>query len=125
MLKKISKLKEIYFYLNIQMFANRKKLIEEKNTFFPYSDVTTNWIEKAKPNSHKVLDRHYFEYKNVRYVVDNKNVVLDYSNEEKRIARWLENTFGGELYMLPRINSPKGIKTADYLFRNEYWDLKT
>ncbi len=27
--------------------------------------------------------------------------------------------------MLPRINSPKGIKTADYLFRNEYWDLKT
>ena len=26
--------------------------------------------------------------------------------------------------MLPRINSPKSIKTADYLFKNEYWDLK-
>lgn len=26
--------------------------------------------------------------------------------------------------MLPRINIPKGIKTADYLWNNEYWDLK-
>ncbi len=27
--------------------------------------------------------------------------------------------------MLPRINIPNGIMTADYLFRREYWDLKT
>ena len=26
--------------------------------------------------------------------------------------------------MLPRINKPDGIQTADYLFRGEYWDLK-
>lgn len=26
--------------------------------------------------------------------------------------------------MIPRVNKPDGIKTADYLFRNEYWDLK-
>ena len=26
--------------------------------------------------------------------------------------------------MNPRVNSPDGIPTADYLFRNEYWDLK-
>ncbi len=26
--------------------------------------------------------------------------------------------------MLPRVNYPEGIKTADYLFRGEYWDLK-
>lgn len=31
---------------------------------------------------------------------------------------------GGELYLLPRINDPIGIMTADYLFRDEYWDLK-
>lgn len=26
--------------------------------------------------------------------------------------------------MLPRVNKPDGIKTADYLWNGEYWDLK-
>ena len=90
-----------------------------------YLDITKEWINNAKPNSHKVKNRHYFEYDNIKYRVDNKNVVLDYSDKEKEVAIWLENTFGGEIYMLPRINNPKGIQTADYLFRREYWDLKT
>ena len=90
-----------------------------------YLDITKEWINNAKPNSHKVKNRHYFEYEKVKYRVDNKNVVLDYSDKEKEVAIWLENTFGGEICMLPRINNPEGIQTADYLFRREYWDLKT
>ena len=70
-------------------------------------------------------DRKYFEHNGIKYKVDNKNIVLDYSDKEKEVAIWLENTFGGEIYMLPRINKPDGIQTADYLFRGEYWDLKT
>ena len=82
-----------------------------------YLDITKEWINNAKPNSHKVKNRHYFEYEKVKYRVDNKNVVLDYSDKEKEVAIWLENTFGGEIYMLPRINNTEGIQTADYLFR--------
>lgn len=89
-----------------------------------YIDVTNEWIKKAKPNTHIVKDRKYFEHNGIKYKVDNKNIVLDYSNNEKEVAIWLENTFGGEIYMLPRINKPDGIQTADYLFRGEYWDLK-
>lgn len=89
-----------------------------------YKDITQEWLDKATPNSHKVIDRNYFEYEGVKYEVDGKNVVLDYSGKEKEVAEWLENTFGGEIYMIPRVNKPDGIKTADYLFRNEYWDLK-
>ena len=100
-----------------------KKVIntDENNN---YIDITSKWLETATPNSHIVVDRQYFEYKGNRYNVDGKNVVLDYSLKEKEIAEWLENTFGGEIYMLPRINNPEGIQTADYLFRGEYWDLK-
>lgn len=100
-----------------------KKVIntDENNN---YIDITSEWLETATPNSHTVEDRQYFEYKGNRYNVDGKNVVLDYSLKEKEIAEWLENTFGGEIYMLPRINNPEGIQTADYLFRGEYWDLK-
>ena len=89
-----------------------------------FIDVTSEWIKNAKPNTHIVKDRKYFEHNGIKYKVDNKNIVLDYSDKEKEVAIWLENTFGGEIYMLPRINKPDGIQTADYLFRGEYWDLK-
>lgn len=89
-----------------------------------YTDVTNEWIINAKPNTYIVKDRKYFEHNGIKYKVDNKNIVLDYSDKEKEVAIWLENTFGGEIYMLPRINKPDGIQTADYLFRGEYWDLK-
>lgn len=89
-----------------------------------YIDVTKDWLDNTTPNSHKVEDREYFEKDEIKYQVDGKNVVLDYSTKEKEVAEWLENTFGGEIYMLPRVNNPEGIQTADYLFRGEYWDLK-
>ncbi|MCM1053146.1 MAG: hypothetical protein NC483_04150 [Ruminococcus sp.] len=90
-----------------------------------FIDITKEMLERAVPNSHEVKDRLYFEYENKKYFVDNKNVVLDYSLEEKEIALWLESTFGGEIYMLPRVNYPKNIQSSDYLWNNEYWDLKT
>ena len=89
-----------------------------------YIDVTSIWINNAKPNSHKVKDKMYYKHNGVIYKVDNKYVVLDYSKKEREIAEWLENTFGGEIYMLPRINYPKEISTADYLFNGEKFDLK-
>lgn len=89
-----------------------------------YIDVTREWLDSATPNSNIVEDRQYFEHEGIKYKVDDKNVVLDYSSKEREVAEWLESTFGGEIYMLPRINTPEGIKTADYLFKDEYWDLK-
>lgn len=94
--------------------------LETKN----YIDVTEEWLENVTPNSHVVKEQLYFKHKNKKYLVDNKNVVLDYSQKELKIAWWLENTFGGEIFMLPRINKPDGIKTADYLWNGEYWDYK-
>lgn len=89
-----------------------------------YEDVTQKWLKNATPNSHEVKDMAYIEHNGIKYKTDNTNVILDYSQKEKDIADWLESTFGGEIYMLPRINNPKGIKTPDYFFRKEYWDLK-
>lgn len=98
---------------------NKPKLPENN-----YIDVTKEWLDSATPNSNIVEDRQYFEHEEIKYKVDDKNVVLDYSSKEREVAEWLESTFGGEIYMLPRINTPEGIKTADYLFKDEYWDLK-
>lgn len=90
-----------------------------------YRNITKSFMKKSTPNSHKIKDVEYFEdAKGNKYYVDGKNVVLDYSESEKNVANWLKETFGGEIYMLPRINIPEGIQTADYLFRGEKWDLK-
>lgn len=115
--------KTCYVSANMKYSEWKRKYVNT-NVSKNYKDVTKEWLNKATPNSHTVKDRQYFEYKGTRYKVDNKNVVLDYSNHEKEVAQWLENTFGGEIYMLPRVNKPDGISTADYLFQNEYWDLK-
>lgn len=97
-----------------------------KSSKINYNDVTKEWLDNATPNSHKILDAQYFEADDgTKYHIDGKNVVLDYSDKEKEIAEWLESTFGGELYMIPRVNKPDGIMTADYLFKGEYWDLKS
>lgn len=106
---------------------NREYIIKKQNfnkTELPYKDVTQEWLAKATPNSHEVKNMTYFERDGVKYKVDGKNVVLDYSDKEKEIAEWLESTFGGGLYMVPRVNNPKGISTPDYLWNNEFWDLK-
>lgn len=90
-----------------------------------YEDITIYWIKSANPNTHEVKNLHYFIDKSLKvHIVDNKKVILNYSNKELEIANWLENTFGGEIYMVPKINYPKNIKTPDYLWNREYWDLK-
>jgi hypothetical protein len=88
-------------------------------------DVTELWRKDATPNSHAVQGIRSFTINGATYTVDGHNVVLDYSAHEKEIAELLEREFGGELYMVPRVNNPQGISTPDYLFRGKGYDLKT
>lgn len=110
--------------VEVKSFQKWKEGILKRKEIKTYSVITNELLNKATPNSHKVTERKYFEYKGTKYEVDGKNVVLDYSEHEKEIAEWLEDTFGGEIYMIPRINYPEGISTPDYLWNSEYWDLK-
>lgn len=90
-----------------------------------YVDVTAQWRETATPGSYTVQDLYEYTAKGVTYHVDGHNVVLDYSPHEKEIAELLEQEFGGEIYMVPRVNNPQGVSTPDYLFRGKGYDLKT
>lgn len=90
-----------------------------------YTDVTEKWRETATPNSHVVQDLQEYTANGVTYKVDGHNVVLDYSPHEKEIAELIEKEFGGEMYMVPRVNNPQGVSTPDYLLRGVGYDLKT
>ena len=89
-----------------------------------YIDVTKDWISNANPNSHEIKELDYWIINNKKYKVDGKKILLDYSKSELECATWLESTFGGEIFMCPRVNIPEGIKTPDFIWNGEYWDLK-
>lgn len=88
-------------------------------------DVTREYLDAARPNSHTVQDLLSYTVNGVTYTVDGHDVQLSYSQHEKKIAEILERTLGGELFMVPRVNDPQGVRTPDYLFRGEAYDLKT
>lgn len=90
-----------------------------------YTDVTEKWRAEATPNSNAVQDLQEYTANGVTYKADGHNVVLDYSPHEKEIAELLEKEFGGEMYMVPRVNEPSGISTPDFLFRGQRFDLKS
>ena len=89
-----------------------------------YKEVKTEWLKEATPNSHIVTDMNEYTDGGNTYIVDGKNVLLDYTDKEKAVAELLERTFGGELYMIPKVLNPKGVSTPDYLFRGQRYDLK-
>jgi hypothetical protein len=89
-----------------------------------FRDDTRLWLETSTPNSHNVEIRNFITKDGVTYIVDGKSVTFDISNKELKIAAWLERKFGGSIFLLPKVNTPDNIQTADYLFRDEYWDLK-
>lgn len=71
-------------------------------------DVTEEYKKNAKPGIGKFIKDDGF---------------IDVNGEEN-VAKWLYDTFGGDLRLLAA-NNPKGEKNPDYLWNNRLWDLKT
>ena len=121
-----------------QYAENKDRINEEKRAAYAerverereekgnYIDITGRWYPESQPGSHKVQDlMEYTAPDGQTYKVHGTDVVLDYDAHEKRIAELLEREIGGELFMVPRVNKPEGVKTPDYLFHGKAYDLKT
>lgn len=90
-----------------------------------YKEITKEWLINNKIKNGKIIDSKYYVNNNGgKYYVDNKNVILNYSKKELEIAVLMAHLFKKNIYMMPKINIPEGIRTADYLLNGEYWDLK-
>lgn len=88
----------------------------------PYVSVKKEWLKYSKKGS--VSDMEYWEQDGIKYHVDGKHVVLDYSEKEKDVAEWLAQKFGFKVQMAPRVNFPKNIPSPDYLVNGMKFDLK-
>ena len=87
-------------------------------------DITKKWTNNRGSIVPKVEDLTELIINNVNYKVSGTDVRFEYDEEEKAIAILLSKESGKKIYMLPKINKPDGIPTADYLIDNEFYDLK-
>ncbi len=71
-----------------------------------------------------MIDEKEYEKEGQRYCVDGKNVVLDYSESERKIAENLAGLLGANVKMIPRVLFPQGISTPDIFINNEAYDIK-
>ena len=127
--KKYTRLAENSLSLENQ---NKYKLIAER-----YRDSTVlgeegfyhevkpeNLYPNSIPGSHGIKDATEYTKDGIKYIVDGHNVKLRYEEEEKKYLEILERAIGGEAYMVPKVENPEGIKTPDFLFNGNEYDLK-
>ena len=87
--------------------------VENKN----YIDVTNDYLKNVKTHKGRVIKAKYFKSKDgMKYYVDNKYVKFNTSKEELEIAKFLAKTFGGDVYLVPKVDFPGGIKSPDFLW---------
>ena len=96
-----------------------------------FKDVTKEWLKKVKINDNNYKKRSYFKKDGIKYYVNNKTVMHDHTEIEEKMALFIQKTFGGNIYMIPRVIDPNYTRTPDYQYINsklninDYFDLKT
>lgn len=95
---------------------------KEKVNELPYTSVKAEWLKNYRQPM--VSDMKYWEHEGVKYLVDGKYVVLDYTEKEKLTAVWLSEKLGVHVKSVPRINYPEKISTPDFLINDMKFDYK-
>ena len=103
-------------------FERKRRIAKAKGE--PY-DATDEWLHKPNNKKGKTYISDSVTVNGEKYVVDGKYVVQDHNETEKKIANMIAEKTGKNVKLLPRVNFPLGVKTADYEIDNEFWDLKT
>ena len=98
-----------------------KKEFKNKNT--NYYNITQEWLKKSNPSTPSIKDAISVTINNETFMVGKLNKII-HENNEVEVAKWLSKTFKENIEYLPNITEKEGIQCADYIFKNEFWDLK-
>ena len=116
----------------IDIKANRSK--EQFNKENSYKDVTQDFLAKATPNDGNItIDNYFMDDEGIKHPIKDQekiSIVSEYSDEYK-MAEILKEVFGGDIHLIPRIETEKGyhgivkVSTPDFRWNGKKWDLKT
>lgn len=94
----------------------------------PFKNNLHTWLLEATPNSHEIKLQYFYIYNGTIFPVDGKHVHFEKGkkfDEIMEVANLLKKTLGGSIYLLPKVEIPEKVQTADLLFRGVKYDLKT
>lgn len=86
-----------------------------------YNDWKKQYVDKPQFIKHD----SYVIVGGTKYVVDDKHVLSDHTQEEILIAQSLAKYFNSTVHLVPRVEYPKYISTPDYIINGERYDLKS
>ena len=118
--EKLNNYGEVLIDKNENFFNAENKDKEMKN----FNEISREFLNSKTIKGRKVKNLPKSKYKIMNFKGD-YNLVFDHDEYEKNIANWLAREIGGEIYLCPRVELPKGIRTPDYIWDNEKWDLKS
>ena len=96
--------------------SNDKKMIN-------FKEISEEFVNSKKVKGEKVENLPKSKYKIIGFD-DGYSLAFDHGEHEKNIANWLANEIGGKVYLCPRVLVPEKIRTPDYIWENQKWDLK-
>ena len=115
----------------VKMKADKERWEKYKRAYMDarkpevYEDITDEWRPKT-PFPKDISDADVYVYEGKEFYPDGHHVKFEYDSHEKEIGELVSSATGNHVDMLPKVNYPKGIPSADYLIDNEtYMDLKT
>lgn len=75
------------------------------------TDVTTEYLNAATPGIGNIILQSGYHTKD--------------HDEEIKKAEWIRDNFGGDITLLKENGAEYEERSADYLWRNHFWELKT
>lgn len=108
------------YEVQAELWAHRQSKTDDSVV----KDITTEWQPVTSELAGTVVDLREYEIGDARYAVDGRHVVLDYGIHERQIAESIAKRYGKSVAMVPRVNTPQGIRTPDYLIDGIAYDLK-
>lgn len=90
-------------------------------------------LSKKKIIKGVILDSYFIDDNGKWHPIKGKEKIakIPEEGEEFEMAIWIKENLGGDIHIVPRIETEKGnkdyvtVKTPDYIWNNEKWDLKT
>jgi SPP1 gp7 family putative phage head morphogenesis protein len=89
-----------------------------------YDSATKEWLDGATPGSGRVVRQQERIIDGRTYRVDDTHVLMQPSDIEIDVARFINEIFGGNVTHIAEIKVPLNIKNPDYMWKRAYWDLK-
>ena len=90
----------------------------------PFEDITDAFTHSKRHKGQKVERLPISMYPDMGFD-ESYRLAFDHDAIEKNVAQWLSDEIGGKFYLCPRVELPMRVRSPDYLWDGEWWDLKS